>query len=65
MTGIPEFKSANSATVPDVALDCLFPTQSTDYIHVIVPPPSLESLHLTILILMAARPDLFRGSLKY
>jgi hypothetical protein len=74
MTGIHEFKIANSATVPDVAL----------------PPPSLKSCfvapqgrflrlllenlqgaklvnildilcvsHLAILILMAARPDLF------
>ena len=37
-----------SATVPDVAL----------------PPPSLESSHLSILILLIARPDLFRGSLR-
>lgn len=45
MTGAYEFTffkiSTNSANVPDFALDCVFLMQSADYIHVIVPTPSL------------------------
>lgn len=48
MAGIHEFKFANPAIVPDIAL----------------PSPSLESLYMAILIHMVAHPDLLRGSLK-